>query len=472
MEKNYIINDQYKIKKKIGSGGFAITYLAEDLKTEQLCTVKHLSLKKVDRWKSIELFKREAKILKNIDHPQIPDFIDFITIDTEEDTKLYLVQEYYEGKNLQQLVNEGRHFTEKEVIQIALEIVKILEYLHGFSPPIIHRDIKPSNILFPMKNTIIKITGKIYLIDFGAVRDTLLKAELGGSTIIGTFGYMPFEQFEGRAFPSSDIYSLGITLIFLLSHKAPANIEKEKLHLNYRPYVKISRDFIKIIDRMIEPDWKDRYQTASDLKKDLEFLIAGKSIIPITKKNIYEKKRKKLSIIIISIITIAFALFFLPSLINKISQNIRNEKQKNEMHEKQIEEYISIAPSGRANFDYSNNDGRYIIGESPFVFETKWSKASDRSIHTYKNPPSIVGVALAYGLSDKTEIVDASSYDMSSRVRTPQEGEYVILKNKNGYFAVIKILNVKDRTRSDNKDELSFEYWIQTDKTSNFSKIK
>ncbi|BBO79619.1 hypothetical protein DSCO28_01850 [Desulfosarcina ovata subsp. sediminis] len=108
--------------------------------------------------------------------------------------------------------------------------------------------------------------------------------------------------------------------------------------------------------------------------------------------------------------------------------------------------YISTASSGRVVFDYSNNNGLFIIGESPYFFKTKWSKASDRSIHVYNDPPSIVGVALAKGVSDVSKISDAATFDMSSRTRTPQENEYVILKNVNGYFAVLQIVEVKDRT--------------------------
>jgi hypothetical protein len=104
-----------------------------------------------------------------------------------------------------------------------------------------------------------------------------------------------------------------------------------------------------------------------------------------------------------------------------------------------------------------------VIGRYEFFFETKWSKANDRSIHLYNDPASIVGVAEAPDLQSYNDILDLASYDMSSRARTIQEGEHAILKNHHNKYAVLKILDIKDRTRSDAVDELTFEFWIITD---------
>jgi formylglycine-generating enzyme required for sulfatase activity len=126
-------------------------------------------------------------------------------------------------------------------------------------------------------------------------------------------------------------------------------------------------------------------------------------------------------------------------------------------------EYHDPDLTGRVTFNYSNNDGRYSIGRDELFFETKWSKASDRSIHLYNDPLSIVGVAEASQLQSYWDVTDPASYDMSSRVRTIQEGEHAILKNSHNRFAVLRILDIKDRTRSDTIDELTFEFWILTD---------
>ena len=103
----------------------------------------------------------------------------------------------------------GELFTERQAVGIGIAVCKILEYLHGFSPPVIHRDIKDSNIL-------IGADGEVYLIDFGAVRDKMVSRDTLDATIVGTYGYMPLEQFGGLAVPGSDIYALGATLISIL----------------------------------------------------------------------------------------------------------------------------------------------------------------------------------------------------------------------------------------------------------------
>lgn len=221
----------------------------------------------------MELFEREAKVLKNLDHPSIPKYLDFFTSETESDTEFYLVQEYVEGKSLAQFLQEGKHFTERDALKITLEIVRILEYLHSFSPPLIHRDIKPGNILLSTEN-------RTFLIDFGSVRDKMIDdiySDAGMPTMVGTFGYMPIEQAEGRTVPGSDIYSLGMTLIAVLSHQDPASMSRKGLRVDFRPSVNISSGFAEILERMVEPDWQQRYRNASELRRALEHILAAKT---------------------------------------------------------------------------------------------------------------------------------------------------------------------------------------------------
>lgn len=258
-----LLHNRYRIERELGWGGFATTYLATDLDTQQTCVVKELSIRKVRDWKSVELFEREAKILKNLNHSRIPAYFDHFTIETERDYNFYLVEAYVEGKTLAEWVESGRHFTEAEVIEIAWRITETLEYLHGFSPPIIHRDLKPTNI-------ILNAAGEVFLIDFGAVRDTLTIA--GGSTMVGTFGYMPPEQLDGLAVPASDLYALGTLLIYLLSHKEPSKMEKRRLQLYFQPHVRVSPALEQVLLHLIEPDWRSRYASATDLKRDLHRL--------------------------------------------------------------------------------------------------------------------------------------------------------------------------------------------------------
>lgn len=274
-----ILNQKYQLLERIGKGGFAVTYLASGINNVGKYVVKHLSLKKSEAVKNLELIKTEARIISQLNHPGIPKFFDFFTKENEKATDVYIVLEYIEGQDLLQLVKSGKVFREKEIIEIALKLCAILSYLHNFSPLIIHRDIKPENIIMTKNND-------IYLIDFGAVKEKILygrASELGLSTIIGTQGYMPIEQFEGRPVSGSDIYALGLTLIHLLSGKDILNIEKEGLYLDFRPTVNISESFALVIEKMIEPDWKKRFQNTEDLKKSLLFIIRQSESLTISK---------------------------------------------------------------------------------------------------------------------------------------------------------------------------------------------
>ncbi|MDD3313766.1 hypothetical protein [Pseudodesulfovibrio sp.] len=131
--------------------------------------------------------------------------------------------------------------------------------------------------------------------------------------------------------------------------------------------------------------------------------------------------------------------------------------------------YLSRRLKGRESFDYSNNDGRYTIGNDSLLFELQFGKASGDSIHVYNDPPSISGIALASDARTISQIDDATVYDMTSRSRMPQEGGLVVVKNIHNNFAVVRIVDIKDRTRSDAIDEVTFEYVINPDGVTDFS---
>ncbi len=171
-----IINDKYRITDILGKGGVAITYSAIDLGTESNVAIKVISLKQLQDWKQIELFQREAEVLAKLDHPAIPNYIDYFTLETENDKAFYIVQQLAPGKSLAQLVENGWRTTEKEVKNIAQQILEILIYLHSLDPLVIHRDIKPNNLIRSHK-------GKIYLVDFGAVQNTYYNTLMQGSTV-------------------------------------------------------------------------------------------------------------------------------------------------------------------------------------------------------------------------------------------------------------------------------------------------
>lgn len=128
--------------------------------------------------------------------------------------------------------------------------------------------------------------------------------------------------------------------------------------------------------------------------------------------------------------------------------------------------------ASEAVFDYSNHNGRYVIGYGQLEFETRWSKASDTSIHVYNDPPSINGVALDRRYKSIAQVSNAKALDYTSRSRKPQLGEIVILRNENGFYAALQVLEIKDDTRGAEKDELRFRYVIQSNGSDNFTEFK
>ncbi|QDZ38727.1 serine/threonine protein kinase [Euhalothece natronophila Z-M001] len=249
-----IIGDRFRITEKLGEGNVTTTFAAIDEAQDQTVAIKSLSFSDVKDWKTLELFEREAKTLKQLDHPQIPNYVDYLQIDTPNgDRELCIVQELAEGKSLHQLKCEGWQPSEAEVKSIAEEVLNVLSYIHNLKPPIIHRDIKPHNII-RQKN------GKIVLVDFDAIQDRLL----GGTTIVGTYGYMAPEQYQGRAQPTSDLYGLGATVLYLLTGKDTAQFFQEKSKIDVSSEISLSPTFANWLEGMLEPAIKNRFNNAQD----------------------------------------------------------------------------------------------------------------------------------------------------------------------------------------------------------------
>ncbi len=132
------------------------------------------------------------------------------------------------------------------------------------------------------------------------------------------------------------------------------------------------------------------------------------------------------------------------------------------------EKYVSPSHKGRVTFDYSNNNGHYCIGSGKQMFEIDLSKSSDWDIYLLNDPSSIRTVAIVKDCSEIEDIVDARKYDGSSRIRRPKIGQVAVLQNENGYWAAIKVLGIKDDTRTDDHDEVTFDYVIQTNGSPSF----
>ncbi|MDB9313130.1 serine/threonine-protein kinase [Spirulina sp. CS-785/01] len=251
------ICDRFLIKGILGQGGVGVTYAALDEQTQENVALKALSLRRLDDWKALELFEREAKTLKQLDHPQIPQYIDYVQVDTESDRGFYLAQQLVEGTSLADLVAEGWRSSEDDIKDIAQQVLNILTYLHTLHPPVIHRDIKPQNLIRKADDTIL-------LVDFGAVQDTYRQTQIGGSTIVGTYGYMPPEQYHGRAYPATDLYGLGATLLYILSGSSPADFPQPRLKIDFRSRVNLSPHLTDWLERMLEPALEDRFSNAKE----------------------------------------------------------------------------------------------------------------------------------------------------------------------------------------------------------------
>jgi serine/threonine protein kinase len=300
-----LIDNRYLIQKVLGQGGLGRTYLAFDThRFQDPCVLKEfapLGSGQYDLEKSRELFKREAQILHQISHPQIPKFLACF----EGKSRLFLVQEYVKGKTysaiLQERQKNNQVFQESEVIRWLMNILPILDYIHKLG--IIHRDISPDNIM------IMQPEGKTLpvLIDFGVGKLTNIVREqkqlnsdnysyVGKMSFVGKIGYAPREQISmGICSPSSDIYALGVTALVLLTGKNPTSlVNSYSLEWEWHNYARVSQEFSEILDKMTKERPQERYSSTNEVLLDIQQKIIDcpTSIVVPTQNN--ESKLSKL----------------------------------------------------------------------------------------------------------------------------------------------------------------------------------
>jgi serine/threonine protein kinase len=262
-----IFNTRYEILQLLGKKAGRRTLLAKDVVTGELVIVKLLAFSSDFEWDDLKLFEREAETLKSLSHPHIPRYLDYFEVNSPTIKGFALVQSYIPAQTLEQYLESGRIFTESDIKQIATAILEILIYLHGLHPPVIHRDIKPSNILLGERSG--NSCGEVYLVDFGSVQ-TALSTEGGTRTVVGTYGYMPPEQFGGRTIPASDLYSLGATLIYLLTGTHPADLPQKDFRIQFESLVNLSPGLANWLKLMTEPNLERRLNSAREALKTLE----------------------------------------------------------------------------------------------------------------------------------------------------------------------------------------------------------
>ncbi len=287
-----VVENRYHILRHLGQGGFGRTYLAEDKKqSNEKCVLKEFAPQveaEQDLQKAKELFEREASVLKKLEHPQIPRFHASLQAKLANKDFFFLVQDYVEGDNYDQLLeqrqSQGQSFTELEVIKLLQQILPVLSYIHSLD--VVHRDISPDNLIWRSSDNL------PVLIDFGGVKQLPASkgfwfTQLGGNrTLLGKKGYAPEEQLrQGKAFPSSDLYSLAVTALVLLTGKEPQHLyDSYQGAWRWGQEIKVSSQLEAVLKKMLVYKPSDRYQTADQVLKDLNFSIAAKPTNPhITK---------------------------------------------------------------------------------------------------------------------------------------------------------------------------------------------
>ena len=272
-----ILDGRYLPERLLGQGGFGAAFLACDRRSPALrkCVVKLFQpandLSPSELELAQQLFEREAVVLDRLgnQHPQIPNLLAYFPLESsgwqssQTQQFFYIVQDYIDGQDLEaELAIEGQ-FSEDKVREVLEEILKVLQFVHD--QDVIHRDIKPSNIMRDRQ-------GRLYLLDFGAVKQVTQQANnLGKSTGIYSMGYAPPEQMRGHnVFPSTDLYALAVTCIVLLTGKDPQQLyDSHNDRWNWKSQTQVSDSLAYILDKMLQSTPSDRFSSAELVLKAL-----------------------------------------------------------------------------------------------------------------------------------------------------------------------------------------------------------
>lgn len=254
---------RYQVLKTLGQGGMGTTYLAWDPigtieRGPGLLVLKEMNAEMAQIAKAQELFEREARTLKTLNHPGIPRYYDFFV----EAGKKYLAMELVHGQDLEQRILNSGPVNLPQAVEWMIQTCEILSYIHACNPPLIHRDVKPANLMARHRDN------RIVMLDFGAVK------EIGTApgTRIGAEGYSAPEQDRGQPCTQSDLYAIGPTLIFLLTGVTPLQFYRRRgngFNFDVTDVPTITPELRQVIERVCEQKVRDRYQTADELAKAL-----------------------------------------------------------------------------------------------------------------------------------------------------------------------------------------------------------
>lgn len=307
-----ILDEKYEILKVLGQGGMGKVYLCRNRRLGNLWAVKEVN----SQWQNKVDFLAEPNILKNLNHTGIVRIIDIFY----EDNNLYIVEDYIEGQTLEEQVDVNGPLSSELVKDISLQLCSILDYLHSFNPPIVYRDLKPSNIMITPSN-------KVVLIDFGIAR-TYKESQKSDTVILGSRGYIAPEQLVNiQSNPQTDIYSLGVTMFFMLTGKSISLPTELMFEENYPEHA--AKGLIKVIQRASAIELENRYRNVKSMVSELNTVKAdgeytktmlmnsnqasteaAKTVVMGNKKQ--EKKTKLIRIIVLAcIIALIILLAFL-----------------------------------------------------------------------------------------------------------------------------------------------------------------
>ncbi len=253
-----VIAGKYEILKEIGRGGMSTVYLAMDKNLNKQWAVKEIRKKGNGKGDEIVVnsLLAEANMMKKLDHSALPRIVDII----DNGITIYVIMDYIEGESLDKILLEYGAQPEELVVGWAKQLCDAFSYLHSQKPPIIYRDMKPANVM-------LKPEGNIKIIDFGIARE-YKEQSLADTTVLGTKGYAPPEQYSGQTDQRSDIFALGMTMHHLLTGVDPRNGEPYASVRQWNP--ELSEGIEVIIDKCVQPAAENRYQNCGDLLYDLE----------------------------------------------------------------------------------------------------------------------------------------------------------------------------------------------------------
>ncbi|BAY11261.1 serine/threonine-protein kinase [Calothrix sp. NIES-2098] len=285
--KPLLLKNRYHLLHQIGRGGFGITFLAldEHLPSQPKCVIKQFCCPETSGEsfeKAVELFRQEAVRLSELQHPQIPQLLDYF----EQENQLCLVEEWIAGRTLEQELQQGV-LNAEQIGELLKELLPVLQFIHVRN--VIHRDIKPANIMR-------RSSGKqLVLIDFGVAKQITATALLRTGTTVGSPGYMAPEQMRGKALPASDLYSLGVTCIYLLTGISPFDLfDVTSDRWVWRDYI-LGKDAVNpqlagILDKLLQDALSQRYKSAAEVLQALNCALKLDYSQPVKKQPVHTLK--------------------------------------------------------------------------------------------------------------------------------------------------------------------------------------